>query len=56
MAAEKWHIQEAEKLALQLPKDLEDAIRIVECSAKIVARAANADMEELLPGFCTMLQ
>jgi hypothetical protein len=56
MAAEKWHMQEAEKLAQQLPRNMDDACAIVECLAKIVERAANADMEELLPGFCTMLQ
>jgi hypothetical protein len=56
MVAEKWHMQEAEKLAQQLPQNMDDACAIVECLAKIIERAANADMEELLPGFCTMLQ
>ena len=56
MAFEKQHMREAEKLAQQLPRNMEDACAVVECLVEIVERASDAEVDELLPGFCTTLQ
>ena len=56
MATRKWDVQEAEKLAQQLPRNMEDAWAVVECLVEIVERASDAEVDELLPGFCTTLQ
>jgi hypothetical protein len=36
--AKKWHQQQAEKLAKQMPDDVDDALFVLECLANIVER------------------
>jgi hypothetical protein len=47
-------MREAENLALQLPRDIDDAWAIVECLALILERANNAGVAELLPSMTTL--
>jgi hypothetical protein len=54
MAFKQQHMREAEKLALQLPRDLGDAWAVVECLALILERANNARADELLPSMTTL--
>jgi hypothetical protein len=52
MAVKKQHMRLAEKLAQQMPPDMEDAIAVVECLALILER--THEMEEPPPSTTTL--
>lgn len=45
----QWHIKEAEKLARQLPENIDDAISILEAISYIVEKAVTEVINDVMP-------